>query len=48
MRSEILRVGNEQLLDNLEEGVIIQNEENLDIIFIKGLDDSGFEFYFPT
>ena len=35
VQSEILRIGNEQLLDNLEEGVVIQNEENLDIIFIN-------------
>lgn len=31
--SELLREGNQQLLDNLEEGVIILDETNLDILF---------------
>ena len=30
-----MRIGNEQLLDNLEEGVVIQNEETKEIIFIN-------------
>ena len=30
-----MRIGNEQLLDNLEEGVVIQNEETNEIIFIN-------------
>ena len=31
----ILRTGNEQLLDNLEEGVIIQEKDTQEIIFMN-------------
>ena len=33
VEAEILRSGNEQLLNNLEEGVIIQREEGPEIVF---------------
>ena len=35
VKAEILRIGNEQLLDNLEEGVVIRDEETQEIIFIN-------------
>ena len=31
--AEVLRGGNEQLLDSIEEGVIILEEESLDILY---------------
>ena len=33
VEADILRSGNEQLLNNLEEGVIIQSEEGPEILF---------------
>ena len=33
--AEILRTGNEQLLNNLEEGVIIQEKDTQEIIFMN-------------
>ena len=35
VKAEILRIGNEQLLDNLEKGVVIRDEETQEIIFIN-------------
>ena len=33
--AEILRIGNEQLLDNFEEGVLILEEEKMEPIFLN-------------
>ena len=35
VESYILKRGNEQLLDNLEEGVIIQQDDNLEILYMN-------------
>ena len=35
VEAEILRIGNDSLLDSLEEGVIIQNEQTREIIYIN-------------
>ena len=35
VEAEILRTGNKQLLDNLEEGVIIQEKDTHEIIFMN-------------
>ena len=35
VEAEILRTGNEQLLDDLEEGVIIQKDETNEILFMN-------------
>ena len=35
VEAEVLRTGNEQVLDNLEEGVIIQNKDTHKVVFIN-------------
>ena len=35
VEAEILRTGNEELLNNLEEGVVILDNENEEILFVN-------------